>query len=89
MTDFELHNPTLNEEDQESINKEIKRLLKRHSAQKKLISREANKDPAKLRHEDREEYIERVEGAIKKLKAPLDLYDAIYQRLNHLYKLLE
>ena len=89
MTDFELHNPTLNEEDQESINKEIKRLLKRHSAQKKLISREANKDPAKLRHEDREEYIERVEGAIKKLKAPLDLYDAIYQRLNHLYTLLE
>ena len=89
MTDFELHNPNLNEEDEESINNEIKRLLKRHTAQKKLISREANKDPAKLRHEDREEYIERVEGAIKKLKAPLDLYDAIYQRLNHLYTLLE
>ena len=89
MAEFELHNPTLNEEDEESINTEIKRLLKRHTAQKKLISREANKDPAKLRHEDREEYIERVEGAIKKLKAPLDLYDAIYQRLNHLYTLLE
>ena len=89
MTDFELHNPNLDEEDEDSINKEIKRLMKRHTAQKKLISREANKDPAKLRHEDREEYIERVEGAIKKLKAPLDLYDAIYQRLNHLYTLLE
>ena len=91
MTEFQVVDSTLNEENKEAIRKEIKRLLTRFIYQKKEISKEAKKDPNELRHEDQdqEEHIEIIERAIQKLTAPFTLFEAIYETLTYLYSLLE
>ena len=89
MSEFQVVDPTLNEENNDAIRNEIKRLLNRFITQKKHISKEANKDINKLRHDDQEEHFENVERAIRKLEAPFTLFVAIYDRLTHLYTLLE
>ena len=89
MSEFQVVNPTLDEENAKEIRKEIKRLTSRFSSQKKLISKEANKDPNRLRQDDQEEYMESVKEAIQKLETPFFLFEKIYQQLTHLYTLLE
>ena len=89
MAEFQVVNPTLDEENAKEIRKEIKRLTSRFSSQKKLISKEANKDPNRLRQDDQEEYMESVKEAIQKLETPFFLFDSIYKQLTHLYTLLE
>ena len=89
MSEFQVVDPTLDEENAKEIRKEIKRLNSRFSSQKKLISKEANKDPNRLRQDDQEEYMESVKEAIQKLETPFFLFDSIYKQLTHLYTLLE
>ena len=89
MSEFQVVDTTLDEENAKEIRKEIKRLNSRFSSQKKLISKEANKDPNRLRQDDQEEYMESVKEAIQKLETPFFLFDSIYKQLTHLYTLLE
>ena len=89
MSEFQVVNPTLDEENAKEIRKEIKRLTSRFSSQKKLISKEANKDPNRLRQDDQEAHMESVKEAIEKLETPFFLFDKIYRQLTHLYTLLE
>ena len=89
MSEFQVVVATLDEENAKEIRKEIKRLSSRFSSQKKLISKEANKDPNRLRQDDQEAHMESVKEAIEKLETPFFLFDKIYRQLTHLYTLLE
>ena len=89
MSDFKVVDTTLDEENAKEIRKEIKRLNSRFTSQKKLISKEATKDPNRLREDDQEAYLDSVKEAIQKLETPFFLFDKIYQHLTHLYTLLE
>ena len=64
MSEFQVVDPTLDEENAKEIRKEIKRLNSRFTSQKKLISKEATKDPNRHREDDQEAYMENVKEAI-------------------------
>ena len=89
MSEFQVVDTTLDEENAKEIRKEIRRLTSRFTSQKKLISKEATKDPNRLREDDQEAYLDSVKEAIQKLETPFFLFDKIYQHLTHLYTLLE
>ena len=89
MSEFQVVDTTLDEENAKEIRKEIRRLTSRFTSQKKLISKEAAKNPDRLREDDQEAYLESVKEAIQKLETPFFLFEKIYQQLTHLYTLLE
>ena len=64
MSEFQVVDSVLDEENAKDIRKEIKRLTSHFTSQKKLISKEATKDPNRLRENDQEAYMENVKEAI-------------------------
>ena len=64
MSEFQVVDTSLDEQNAKEIRKEIKRLTSCFTSQKKLISKEATKDPNRLRENDQEAYMENVKEAI-------------------------